>query len=159
MAATRKGRAKVLAQKIKAPLRAGIGLWQDYRSGECSLETYRARGQLIREKLSHELRHRVLKDGDNQRLLAGIGRQHRAGRVLLFLERLEIEPTNNRAERGLRGAVIARKVSHCSKNERGARIYEALKSVTATLALRGHQVATALAGLIKGPPMPKASSS
>jgi hypothetical protein len=32
----------------------------------------------------------------------------------------EIEPTNNSAERGLRSAVIPRKVSHCSKNERGA---------------------------------------
>ncbi len=32
-----------------------------------------------------------------------------------------------------------------------------MKSVTATLTLRGHQVATALVGLIKGHPMPKAS--
>jgi len=63
-------------------------------------------------------------------------------------------PTNNRAERGLRGAVIARKVSHCSKNERGAAIYEAMKSVTATLALRGHRVASGLANLIRGQPMP-----
>ena len=91
----------------------------------------------IREKITDELRHRVLKDRDNPRLLDGIGRQHRNGKVLLFLERPEIEPTNNRAERGLRGAVIARKVSHCSKNERGAGIYEVMKSITATIALRG----------------------
>ena len=156
--ATRQGRAKAFAREIKATLRAALGLWQEYRSGECPLEAYRERGQLIRDKLSYELRHRVLKDGDNRRLLAGIGRQHREGRVLLFLEQPEIEPTNNRAERGLRGAVIARKVSPCSKNECGARIYEAMKSVTATLALRGHRVATALAGLIKGNPMPQAST-
>ena len=92
-----------------------------------------------------QLRDRVLSDADNQRLLDGIGRQHDCGLVLLFLERPEIEPTNNRAERGLGGAVIARKVSHCSKNERGAGIYEAMKTVTATLALRGHRVPTALA--------------
>ena len=56
--------------------------------------------------------------------LGGEGLRTSNGLVLLFLERPEIEPANNRAERGLRGAVIARKVSHCSKNERGAGIYE-----------------------------------
>ncbi|MDB6133172.1 MAG: family transposase [Verrucomicrobiales bacterium] len=61
-----------------------------------------------------------------------------------------MEPANNRAERGLRGAVIARKVPHCSKNERGARTCEVLKSITATLALRGHQVSSALASMIMG---------
>jgi hypothetical protein len=90
--------------------------------------------------------------------LDGIGRQHRNGKVLLFLERPEIEPTNNRAERGLRGGVIARKVSHCSKNERGAGIYEVMKSITATIALRGFQVATTVADMLTGKPMPKAPS-
>ena len=117
----------------------------------------RARGKLIKEKLTWQLRDRVLSDSDNQRLLDGIGRQHDCGRVLLFLERPEIEPTNNRAERGLRGAVIARKVSHCSKNKRGAGIYEAMKSVTATLALRGERVVTGLSNLIMGHPMQKAA--
>jgi hypothetical protein len=110
----------------------------------------------IRWRLTKQLRDRRLKDTDHQRLLDGIGRKHDRGRVLLFLEHPEIEPTNNRAERGLRGAVIARKVSHCSKNERGAQTYEAMKSVTATLALRGHSVARALADLIQGRPMPAA---
>jgi hypothetical protein len=44
-----------------------------------------------------------------------------------------VEPTNNRAERDLRPAVIARKVSHCSRNERGARAFEAFTSVIQTL--------------------------
>ena len=37
-----------------------------------------------------------------------------------FLDDPLIEPTNNRAERALRPAVIARKVSQCSKNLQGA---------------------------------------
>jgi transposase len=106
-----------------------------------------------------QLRDRRLKDTHHQRLLNGIGRQHDRGRVLLFLEHPEIKPTNNLAERELRGAVIARKVSHCSKNEHGARVYEVMKSVTATLALRGHSVAKALADLIQGMPMPEAVAS
>jgi transposase len=44
-----------------------------------------------------------------------------------------IEPTNHRAERALRPAVIARKVSQCSKNDRGARAFAAFTSVIRTL--------------------------
>ena len=155
---TKTGRALTFTRELKATLREALKLWQDHRSGACPLERYRQEGQMLHQKLDHQLRIRKLKDADHQRLLDGIGRQHDNGRVLLFLKHPEIEPTNNRAERGLRGAVIARKVSHCSKNERGARIYEAMKSVTATLALRGHHVASALADLIAGKPMPLAET-
>jgi len=155
---TRRGRAKRFARDVKSTLREALALWQEYRAGNCSLQAYRARGKPIADKLTWLLRDRVLSDADNQRLLDGIGRQHDHGRVLLFLEHPEIEPTNNRAERGLRGAVIARKVSHCSKNERGAAIYEAMKSVTATLALRGYRVASGLSDVIRGLPMPSPQS-
>ena len=74
--------------------------------------------------------------------------------MLLFLKHPEIEPTNNRAERGLRPAVIARKVSQCSKNATGAKIYETMKSITETLKLRDENVARGLADLIKGHPLP-----
>ena len=155
---TKTGRALVFTRELKATLREALKLWQDYGSGACPLERYREEGQKLHQKLDRQLRDRKLKDADHQRLLDGIGRQHDNGRVLLFLKHPEIEPTNNRAGRGLRGAVIARKVSHCSKNERGARIYEAMKSVTATLALRGHPVARALGDLIAGKPMPPSVS-
>ncbi|MES2708321.1 MAG: transposase [Verrucomicrobiota bacterium] len=134
---TRSGRARAFTRELKVTLREAIKLWQDCRSQACTPEQYRERGQAIRQKLDRQLRDRRLKDPGNQRLLDGIGRQHDNGRVLLFLEHPEIEPANNRAGRGLRGAVIARKVSHCSKNERGARTCEVMKSITATLALRG----------------------
>ena len=48
-----------------------------------------------------------------------------------------IEPTNNRAERALRPAVIARKVSHCSQNGAGAHAFAAFTSVVRTLAKQG----------------------
>jgi hypothetical protein len=70
---------------------------------------------------------------DNQRLLNGVRAQHDLGHVLRFLRVEGVEPTNNRAERDLRPAVVARKVSHCSKNERGARAFEAFASVLHTL--------------------------
>lgn len=78
------------------------------------------KSQELERRLTGHLRDRRLKDRDNQRLLDGIGAQMDRGRLLTFLQATDVEPTNNRAERMLRPAVIARKVSHCSKNERGA---------------------------------------
>ena len=152
------GPAVQFTQNVKAILREALKLWHDYKDKKCTRKEFREQGLIIKEKLDKALRIRQLPEPENQRLLDGIGEQHDNGRVLLFLERPEIEPTNNRAERGLRGAVIARKVSHCSKNERGAGIYEKMKSITATIALRGVGVAKGLADLIMGRPMPSVAS-
>ncbi len=69
----------------------------------------------------------------------------------MFLEDPEVEPTNNIAERMLRPAIVARKVSQCSKTERGANAYAAFKSVLSTLSLRGaSSVFKSLAKIIAG---------
>ena len=86
----------------------------------------------MEETLTQHLRNRVLRDDDNQRLLNGIGGQNDRGHLLRFLFQTGVEPTNNRAERILRPAVIARKVSHCSKNLRGAEAFSAFVSVLQT---------------------------
>ena len=61
-------------------------------------------------------------DRDNGRLQNELGWHDDRGNLLRFLDGVGIEPTNNWVERTLRGAVIARKVSHCSKTEGGARM-------------------------------------
>jgi Transposase IS66 family len=76
--------------------------------------------QQLDQQLTDHLRDRIFWDDDNQRLLDGIGLQHDRGHLLRFLKMEGVEPTNNRAERILRPTVIARKVSHCPKNQRGA---------------------------------------
>ena len=151
---TKTGRARQFSKELKVTLRRGLDLWKDYTAGKISEEEFRERGEKIRDQLDWQLRDRSLSDVDNQRLLDGIGMQNDRGRVLLFLKHPEIEPTNNRAERGLRPAVIARKVSQCSKNATGAKIYETMKSITETLKLRDENVARGLADLIKGHPLP-----
>ena len=98
--------------------------------------------------LSCHLRERVLTDKDNQRLLNGIGEQMRRGRLLTFLQEPGVEPTNNRAERLLRPAVIARKVSQCSKNEAGAYATSAFLSVIQTAKKAVSGVVPSLAGVI-----------
>jgi transposase len=147
---TKTGRAKSFTTRLKATLREGIALWQTQREGKIDRAEYLRQGQELEKRLTEQLRARELTDEDNQRLLDGIGRQHDKGRVTLFLRAPEIEPTNNRAERGLRPAVIARKVSQCSKNVRGAHTYEVLKTVFATLALRTPNVVSAFAAILRG---------
>ncbi len=95
-------------------------------------KAWRKQVEALDMELTAHLTDRRLRDRDSQRLLNGVGAQHSRGHVLRFL-REDVEPTNNRGERDLRPAVIARKVSHCSKNERGARAFEAFISVLHTL--------------------------
>jgi transposase len=72
--------------------------------------------------------HRV--DPDNERLAAHLFK-HRA-HLLTFLDHPEVDPTNNLAERQLRPAVIARKLSAGNRTDRGARTHAILASLAAT---------------------------
>ena len=151
---TKTGRAKTFSTQLKATLRESIKLWHEERAGALERADYLARAEALDDRLTHQLRARELSDADNQRMLDGIGKQHERGRLTLFLLEPEIEPTNNRAERGLRPAVIARKVSQCSKNARGAHTYEVMKSIFTTLALRTQSVVSTFAALLRGEPFP-----
>jgi hypothetical protein len=133
--ACKKGRARDLAERTQELLRMAVRLWEEYHWG--------SRGEFdrwvpeVRWALSYHLRDRPLKDQDNQKLLRMLRRYHQRGELLRFLEEPLVEPTNNRVERVLRPAVIARKVSQCSKNEGGAYAFSAFKSVVQTLVKQG----------------------
>jgi len=80
-----------------------------------------------------------------------------------FLDDADVPPDNNRAEREIRPAVIARKNSFHNMSDAGARAQAILMSVYRTLKLRGHDpvdiLADALAVAIAGgrlPSLPKA---
>jgi transposase len=142
------GRARSFGLKLKSILREARQLWRDQRAGKA--EKFPAEVERIEEELTIHLRPRILKDTDNQRLLDGIGLQHDRGRVLLFLHDPAIEPTNNRGERALRPAVIVRKLSHGSKNERGAEAFAGFSSVIQTAAKkRGCSIVDALQNLFQ----------
>ena len=61
------------------------------------------------------------------------------------LDDLSAEPTNNRAERSLRPAVIARKISCGNKTDRGRYTWQVLASLAATCTQRGHDLIDYLA--------------
>lgn len=127
----KQGRARQFGETLKTLLREGLSIWHARR--DLSPEEFLCRAGKLDERLTHHLRCRMLRDDDNQRLLNGIGWQHDLGHLLRFLQTAGVEPTNNRAERILRPAVIARKISHCSKNHRGAHAFAAFLSITQTI--------------------------
>ena len=61
--------------------------------------------------------------------------------LFTFLDNPDVEATNNLAERQLRPAVIARKLSCGNKTERGARTWEILASLAATCGQRAESFA------------------
>ncbi|MGH2591120.1 MAG: hypothetical protein ACRDGW_10035, partial [Actinomycetota bacterium] len=69
-----------------------------------------------------------------------------------------VEPTNNAAERSLRGPVIHRKLSHGTRSDDGERFIERALSASVTCRLQGRSLFAYLAGLLtahaRGQPLP-----
>lgn len=153
---SKQGSARRFGMGLKSLLKEAIGLYHEFHKAEGKLSDYPERARELDLRITDYLRPRVLRDADNHRLLNEIGRHQDRGNLLRFLHSPQtIEPTNNAAERALRPAVIARKVSHCSKNERGAAAYSAFKSVIGTLKKRGGKTLEKLKELItSGEPEP-----
>lgn len=132
----KQGRARTFCLNLKALFKQSLELWHRYREAEIELADYLKCGRELNEQLTHQLRARPMRDEDNARMQRELSKHHERGNLLRFLKDPSIEPTNNFAERMLRPAVIARKVSHCSKNDSGATAYAAFMSVVQTLKLR-----------------------
>src|SRR6266508_4319281 len=131
----KRGRARAFGAQLKTVLQDALAPWHRHR--DSPVADFKVEAEVLQTELTYQLRNRRLKDRDNQRLLNELGWHHDRGNVLRFLVDPRIEPTNNRAERALRPAVIARKVSQCSKNGAGAHAFAAFTSVIRTLAKTG----------------------
>ena len=148
-----RSRGHGFGKRLSELLREAMELWELQRRGEVA--DYAGETERLRRSLNHHLRDRPLSDRDNRRLQNELGWQDDRGNLLRFLDDPAIEPTNNRAERALRGAVIARKVSHCSKTEGGADAFGAFTSVIRTLARQGggQSAVDGLCGVFSGAPV------
>lgn len=65
-------------------------------------------------------------------------------KLLVFLTRRDVEPTNNGSERELRPSVIFRKVTNCFRSCWGAKVYADLRSIVATGRLHGRSPLAAI---------------
>ena len=154
---TKRGRGRSFGNRLSRLLREAMELRQAYHRGEAA--DFAAEAERLRREATYHLRDRPMSDADNWRLQNELGWHDDRGNLLRFLDDPSIEPTNNRAERALRGAVIARKVSHCSKNVGGADAFSAFTSVIRTLARNGgdHSPVNGLCGVFSGAPVPAPS--
>ena len=150
---TKTGRGRSFGKRLSRLLREAMELRGAYRRGEAA--DFATEAKRLRREVSYHLRDRPMADSDNWRLQNELGWHDDRGSLLRFLDDPGIEPTNNRAERALRGAVIARKVSHCSKNDGGADAFSAFTSVIRTLARNdGDQsLVNGLRGVFSGAPV------
>ena len=69
-------------------------------------------------------------------------------KLLVFLTRRDVEPTNNASERGLRPSVIFRKVTNCFRSRWGAKVYADLRSIVATGRIAGRSPLASLRAVL-----------
>jgi hypothetical protein len=150
---TKTGRARDVGAQLKGLRQETLALWHAYRDGHRTDD--KADAEALQAELTDHRRARRLNDADNQRLLNALGWHHDRGNLVRVLADPRVEPTNNRAERALRPAVIARQVSQCAKHDRGAGAFAVFTSVIRTLmnTQAGSVVAT-LSHLLR-PPQPQ----
>ena len=82
------------------------------------------------------------------KFVRGICKNHREN-LFRFANNPEVESTNNRAERGLRHAVVIRKISNGSRSKKGAEITSRLLSVMETMKLQDQNPVTGMMNLLQ----------
>jgi transposase len=142
-------RARQLPLQLQRLLKQGWQLWRDFHDPQKPVRNFDRQVRQLEQELTWQLRERRLSDPHNQRLVNELGWHHDQGNLLRFLhDPVNVPPTNNAAERALRPAVIARKVSHCSKNARGAEAHAAFTSVIGTLKKQGYALLHSLTRIL-----------
>ena len=119
-------------------LKAIFDLWRDYREKRRSRRSFRRKSRQYRDDFEYGLLVASTK-GRHSTSLKRFARAllRKAENLWVFATRDGVEPTNNQAERDLRGIVITRRISYGSKSERGDRFIERINSVVTTLKRQG----------------------
>lgn len=135
------------SRRVAALLRRAMALKR--RRGAMSPHGYAVQRGEVQAELDRLLAG-TYTDPDNARL-AKLLRKHR-GSVLGFLDHVAVDATNNLAEREVRPAVIARKLSAGNRTEAGAETHAVLASVLRTCCRQGRGILEALTVLLRHGP-------
>ncbi len=73
-------------------------------------------------------------------------------KLLVFMTRRDVEPTNNGAERALRPSVIFRKVTNGFRSGWGAKVYADICSIVATGRIKGRSPLAAIRAILVAAP-------
>ena len=118
--------AKYIHKRIKSIFR--LAKSYNHRATEKQVDDLLHKIDLIAEKR--------YKHSEVRKFVKSVCKFHREN-LFMFVSNPEIEATNNRAERGIRKAVIIRKISNGSRSKKGANIFGVLLSVIETLKIQG----------------------
>ncbi|HEX2697156.1 MAG TPA: IS66 family transposase [Anaerolineales bacterium] len=103
------------------------------------------------EQRAQQLLLSLRTDGTEEKVRRRLFKQR--DHLFTFLDHAAVPATNNLAERQLRPAVIARKVSCGNKTQTGARVWEVLASLAATCRQRGESFLRLVAAAARPPPL------
>ena len=140
--------AAQLPAQVKGLLEQGLELRDRRTRGEISERgVWSAGGRLAAEM--ERLLSRPWKNAANRRLEKHLRRQQPY--LFTFLHCPGVEATNNRAERAIRPAVIARKVWGGSRTANGAQVQQVLASVLATCRQQAKDAFSRITDLLRSP--------
>jgi transposase len=127
-----------------------------------AIQVHRQRGQMSPEQFARQVAHiertcdRLLQQELAPPEAQKLQRRYRKYRscLFVFLQRTDVEPTNNVAERALRHSVVHRKVTNGFRSVWGTNTYAALASVIDTAELEGVRAFEAILSLFAPPALP-----
>ena len=117
--------------------------------------TIKAYERELRRELDRLLALRP-KQIDGSNLKASIAVTART-KLLVFMTRRDVEPTNNVSEQALRMSVIFRKVTNCFRSDWGAEVYADICSIVATGRLHGRSPLSSIRAALAAPAAPEAA--
>ena len=128
----RGGASARIGEKLLAHARFMFRSWHRIRDGTLTRTTFQRRMKKVERSVGRLLREAVVcGDAKTEGMAKEILKHEPA--LFTFVLATGVEPTNNAAERALRGAVIWRKISFGTDSENGSRFVERILTVVATL--------------------------
>jgi transposase len=134
----RGGGAARVGRRVLDFIQKMFRLWHRFLDGELTRVGMRNRVKALGRRMFEQLSRMRRLPPVAQRFIRGLRKVE--AHLFTFTEVEGTEPTNNNAERGLRAAVIWRRLSQCTKSERGRRFVERALTVVMSLRAQGRNV-------------------
>ena len=131
--------AQAVGRWALSEIRKLFGRWHEFRAGHTSRDALRTQVEKIQRAFRALLACGATAANKACRNLCE-SLQERWEALWTFIERDGVEPTNNAAERALRGAVLWRKSCFGHKSDEGGAFVETLLTVCGSLRLQGRAV-------------------
>lgn len=128
----RGGKGAVIGQALLRQVDLMFTWWHRVRDGTLKRRTFERRMEPVKEEIRRLLRAAVVRAEPKTRGMAKAILKMKWA-LFTFLREPGVEPTNNVAERRVRPAVIARKLSFGTESPAGSRFVERMLTVTTTL--------------------------